>query len=103
MTRRNLLIALMGASGAVAATAVAQKPAAPKQQDKFALADEDVRQLLLLMDADKNGRISKREWMNFMEAEFNRLDKDGNGELDARELLQSKLSARQSGSVNLVR
>jgi hypothetical protein len=30
--------------------------------------------------------------MNFMEAEFNKLDKHGNGELDPKELLQSKLS-----------
>jgi Ca2+-binding EF-hand superfamily protein len=94
MTRRGLLMAMMSATGA----AVAQKVAVPGQGDKFALANENVKQLLLLMDTDKNGRISKREWMSFMEAEFNRLDKDGNGELDLNELRQAGLFIRRSGS-----
>jgi Ca2+-binding EF-hand superfamily protein len=98
MTRRSLLIAVTSATGAVVGTAVAQKLAAPRQQDKFVLANDDVRELLLLMDTDKSGRISKREWMNFMEAEFNRLDKDGNGELDPKELLQSGISIRRAKS-----
>jgi Ca2+-binding EF-hand superfamily protein len=46
------------------------------------------------MDADKNGRISRQEWMSFMEAEFNKLDKDGSGELDPKELMQSRLATR---------
>jgi len=91
MTRRGLLIALMSAAGA----AVAQKTPAPAPQDKFAVANQDVKELLLLMDTDQSGRISKREWMNFMEAEFNRLDKDGNGELDPNELRQSGISLRR--------
>lgn len=97
MTRRSLLITLVSATGAVAVSAVAQKPAVPNTQDKLALADGNVKELLLLMDADKNGKISKQEWMNFMEAEFNKLDKDGNGELDPKELLRSRLMARHAG------
>jgi hypothetical protein len=93
MTRRLWLIALVIASAAMAATDVTPKP-----RDKFALANQNVRELLLLLDTDKSGRISKREWMSFMEAEFNKLDKDGNGELDPKELLQSKLSVRQISS-----
>jgi Ca2+-binding EF-hand superfamily protein len=72
-------------------TAHAQKAAVPKPQDKLALGDEEVRQLLLLMDTDKDGKISKQEWMKFMEAEFDRLDKDKSGELDAKDLAQSRL------------
>jgi len=98
MTRRTLLIALMSATGAVALTDVASKP-----RDKFAQANENVKELLLLLDTDKSGKISKQEWMNFMEAEFNKLDKDGNGELDPKELLQSKLSVKQGGSTNATR
>ena len=46
------------------------------------------------MDTDKNGKISKDEWMKFMSAEFDRLDLDTSGELDPRELLQSNVSLR---------
>jgi Ca2+-binding EF-hand superfamily protein len=90
MTRRSLLIALMSAGGAMAVADVAPKP-----QDKLAQANENVKQLLLLLDADQNGRISKKEWMAFMEAEFNKLDRDGNGELDQKELVEARLSVRQ--------
>ena len=91
MTRRGLLIAVMSATGAV----LAQKAPALEQDDKFAVANKNVKELLLLMDTDKSGRISKHEWMSFMEAEFNRLDRDGNGELDVNELRQSGLSIRR--------
>jgi hypothetical protein len=91
MTRRNLLIALAGATGAVVANAVAQKSPTSAPQDKFAIVNNDVKELLLLMDSDRNGKISKQEWMHFMEAEFNRLDREGKGELDVRQLSQSRL------------
>lgn len=68
----------------------AQKAAVPRQTDKLALADEHAMELLLLMDTDKKGKISKQEWMKFMEAEFDRLDQDKTGELDLK-LVQSKL------------
>ncbi len=38
----------------------------------------------------KNGKISKKEFMYSMEAEFDRLDNDKNGELDVKELTQSQ-------------
>jgi len=44
------------------------------------------RQMLQLMDTDKNGRVSRQEWMRFMAAEFDRLDVDHNGELTVQEL-----------------
>jgi hypothetical protein len=84
---------------AMLGTAVAQKASVPKQQDKVALGLAEVKQLLLLMDTDKNGKISKQEWMKYMEAEFDRLDKDKTGELDAKELAQSQVSARRFASV----
>jgi hypothetical protein len=86
------VIAVVLAIGAVVGPASAQKMAVPKQQpDKLALGEGQVKQLLLLMDTDQNGKISKQEWMNFMEAEFDQLDKDKLGPLDAKELSQSKL------------
>ena len=60
----------------------------------------EVKELLLLMDTDKNGKISKQEWMTFMEAEFDRLDKNKSGELDSKELMESRISVDMSISVN---
>ncbi len=85
--------------GAVVGMALAQKQAVPKAQDKLALGEPEVKQLLLLMDTDKNGKISKEEWMRFMEAEFDRLDKDKKGQLDAGELEQSRLRVSHPVSV----
>jgi len=68
-------LAVLVAAWAILGTAVAQKAATPKLKDKLALGEEEVKQLLLLMDTDKSGKISKQEWMKFMEAEFDRLDK----------------------------
>ena len=71
-------------------TAFAQKTTPDtKKQNAVALGTDEVKQLLTLMDTDKNGKISKAEFMKFMEAEFDRLDKDKSGELDAKELTQS--------------
>ncbi len=66
--------------------AVAQKvdKSVPTWQRTLALGEEEVKQLLLLMDTNKNGKISKKEFMTFMEAEFDRLDRDKSGELDPR-------------------
>ena len=89
--------ALLGTTMAQVETTVAQKvsPQPPKQtaepHDKAALGEEDVKELLLMMDTDKNGKISKAEWMKFMSEEFDRLDKDKNGELDPEELKASRL------------
>src|SRR5277367_6339113 len=84
-------LAVLVATLAMPGTLVAQKAAVPKPQDKLALGETQVMQLLLLMVTDKNGKISKQEWMRFMEAEFDRLDKDKSGDLDVKELTQSKV------------
>ena len=90
-----VVIAVLVATGAALGTAVAQ--AADKPKDKLTLGEAEVKQLLLLMDADKNGKISKEEYMRYMEAEFERLDKDKNGELDVKELTQSAFRVSHSG------
>jgi Ca2+-binding EF-hand superfamily protein len=101
LTRTNIVrvIAVLVATWAIPGVAVAQKAAVPKPQDKLALGENQVYQLLLLMDTDKSGKISKQEWMKLMEAEFDRLDKDKKGQLDPKELEQSKL--RVSHPVNV--
>jgi Ca2+-binding EF-hand superfamily protein len=51
------------------------------------------------MDANKIGKISKQEYMRFMEAEFDWFDKNHKGELDVKELTQSKLALTHFTSV----
>ena len=55
--------------------------------------------MLLLIDTDDNGKISKQEWMKFMEAEFDRLDSDKKGQLDVKELMRSKFRVSHPASV----
>ncbi|HTV32517.1 MAG TPA: hypothetical protein VME69_05360 [Methylocella sp.] len=64
----------------------------------FAFSNRDVaqgekqtKQLLRLMDVDQNGKVSKQEFMQFMEAEFDRLDVDRSGELTVGELSKTRL------------
>lgn len=104
LTRTNIVrvivaIAVLVGTWAMLETAVAQRAATPKPQDKLALGEAEVKQLLLLMDTDQNGKISKQEWMKCMETEFDRLDKDKKGQWDAKELTQSKLRVRHFVSV----
>jgi hypothetical protein len=100
VTRRNLVsaIAVLGATWALPVNAAQEKDTLPKPPSKLVLGDADVKDLLLLMDTDKNGKISKTEWMNFMSAEFDRLDTDHSGELDVHEIAQSKLRATRHTS-----
>jgi Ca2+-binding EF-hand superfamily protein len=76
--------------------AFTQKASVPKQPTKDSMAQQNVTELLLLMDTDKNGKISKQERMTFMEAEFDALDKDKKGELDQKELLQSTVAVKHA-------
>lgn len=80
-----LVVVLLSAAGAAVSALAADDK---NQKDKIAAGQPEVKQLLLLMDADKNGKVSKQEFMRFMEAEFDRLDKDKSGELDVKELTQ---------------
>ena len=77
--------------GAIAGVSFAQKSSVPKPQDTLALGEEDVKELILLIDTQNMGKITKQEWMTFMEAEFDRLDKDKSGVLDTKELAHSRL------------
>jgi hypothetical protein len=66
---------------------ISQK-AVSKQPDKTATAMENVKQLLLTMEA-KNGKISKEQWMKFMELEFDKLDAEKKGVVDQMEIRRS--------------
>lgn len=96
--RRILLLTLflMTALGAGISQKTVSKP-----PDKLTIGIENIKQLLLLLDA-KDGRISKQEWMKFMEAEFDKLDTEKKGELDQMRLRQS-LYVKQARSSDLGR
>jgi len=96
-----LLMAWMCASGALPETCFAQKASVPKKPNTTAIASEKVKELLTLMDTDKNGKISKQEWMKFMEAEFDRLDTNKKGEIDPKDLLKSTVSLKHARASDL--
>jgi hypothetical protein len=81
--RINLLIVIAIAAFGGAAVA------SPKL-DPVTAALKPTMQLLALMDSDHSGKVSKAEFMQFMSSEFDRLDKNEDGELDVRELTQSQ-------------
>lgn len=95
-----LVVAALLGGGAVVGRVFAQgKAAVPNAPSRQQLRDSEVNYLVLLMDTDKNGKISKKEWMAFFEAEFDRLDVDKNGELDPQELKFSRVRVRAPASV----
>jgi EF hand domain-containing protein len=74
------------AAGSIMATGVAADAPAATDSSKHETALTPLAQLLQLMDTDKNGKVSKEEFMKFMEAEFDYADKSKNGQLDPNEL-----------------
>jgi hypothetical protein len=88
-----VVIAVLVVTGTMLGTAAAQKASVPKPQNKLAMGEDVVKQLLPLMNSDTKGMVSKQEYMKFMEAEFERLDKSKKGELNVKELTQSNLTA----------
>lgn len=93
MIKGNLVNMLMSASLVLTATGFAQTPASsPHISNKQAIAEENTKEILLLMDTNKDGQISKQEWMNFMSAEFDRLDTDHNEYINQQELMKSRIS-----------
>jgi hypothetical protein len=97
--RRKIVFSIAGLFAAAAVpTDLTGQIASGSAQGKtknVSAGEKEAKKLLLLMDRDQNGKVSKQEFMSFMEAEFDRLDKDKNGELDVRELTQSRV--RSSG------
>jgi hypothetical protein len=93
-----IMAALIIAGSRLGTATAAQDSAAgqtDKQREKKLLAGEvEAKQLLLLMDRDQNGKVSKQEFMSFMEAEFQMLDINKDGELDVKELTKSRIVPR---------
>ena len=61
------------------------------KEEKIAEGEAYAKQMLVLMDRDKSGKVSRQEYMDFMAAEFERMDKNKDGELDVKELTQVRV------------
>jgi hypothetical protein len=84
-----IVVALFFLAGALRAQ---NKPqGVPPKEQRIAAGEKEATKLLLLMDRDQNGKVSKEEFMRFMEAEFERLDVNKDGELDVTELTKSQV------------
>jgi hypothetical protein len=95
-----LTLFLLLVTGVLSSQAFAQRPGmpiVPKPVDKLAMGEDEVKQLVILIGGDKEGKVSREEFLNFMDAEFARLDKDESGKLDVRPLAQSNSAVIQSG------
>jgi Ca2+-binding EF-hand superfamily protein len=57
---------------------------------KLSPPEKKTVQLLFFMEPDQNGKISKAEFMSFMESEFNKLDTNKDGALDLKEFGQAR-------------
>ena len=87
LAKAMLTIAVFLAAGSLVTTEVAaDAPAAPASTKKLSTGLTPLAQLLQLMDTDKNGKVSKEEFMRFMEAEFDFADKNKDGQLDPVEM-----------------
>ena len=104
--RSKVVLAILAAAGVLGTGAIVGTPIAAQEsgqraqtqeEKKLAAGEREAKKMLLLMDQDKNGKVSKQEFMNFMEAEFERMDINKDGELDVKELTDSRVQVRTRG------
>lgn len=89
VSKTAVLLALVaGVAGASSVYAASRRT--------WSVGEKRVAELLRLMDQDRNGKVSKEEFLSFMSAEFDRLDRNKSGELEPEEL--SRLPYAQGGA-----
>lgn len=93
MTNWTMAVALL-VLAVMLGESIAQKDGIMRRPNPIDLASDDVKEILLVMDTDKQGRITKEAWMKFMESEFDRLDAAKSGAIDPRKL---QLTGRPPG------
>ena len=102
--RRGLMVAsgfLMTGVGSHHAASQSKENSPIRPDSPQVVAGEaEAKKLLLLMDTDKSGKVSRDEFMRFMAAEFDRLDVNKDGELDVKELEKSQLMPARRGGIH---
>ena len=92
-TKTILAVALLvgGVTAVQAQDAPSTRVKREKKDRSVKAGEKEAKKLILLMDKDNNGNVSKQEFMAFMEAEFDRLDIDKNGTLNVAELTEARV------------
>jgi Ca2+-binding EF-hand superfamily protein len=63
-----------------------------------AAANAQMRQLLRFMDADKNGDVSKDEFVQFLSSKFDQIDVNKSGELERSEMASASRFGRRTNA-----
>jgi Ca2+-binding EF-hand superfamily protein len=91
----NLLKTAIAVVLLTAASCASAAPAADKKDQK---AMEYAKEMLRLMDTDANGKVSREEFMAYMNKQFDLLDVNKDGELDVKELTGLRNTTRPGGT-----
>jgi predicted nucleotidyltransferase len=93
-----LIISALFIIGTMVGTAAAQRENdMPPITEHKAIVDarrNEAKRMMLLMDTNKDGKVSKEEWMGFMEREFDRLDTNHDGFVDVKDMEKSQFQVR---------
>jgi Ca2+-binding EF-hand superfamily protein len=98
MSKTRSLITLVGMSllvGAMSTSAFAVSRHAATRTASSSADTGQVRQLLRMMDADRNGTVSKGEFLQYMSQNFDRRDVNKSGQLERNELSRTAAVAQQ--------
>jgi hypothetical protein len=81
--------------------AAADTPTAEaKMQEKSAAVARYTQDIIDAMDADMNHEVSKKEFLDYMSKEFDRLDVNHDGKLTQSEILNKPILGQQKTSVS---
>jgi len=90
-----LVISALFVAGATVGTAAAQKerdmPSPSEHRSAVIAGEPEAKRMLLLMDRNKDGKVSREEWMSFMSAEFDRLDTNHDGLVNVKDMEKSQI------------
>jgi uncharacterized protein YneF (UPF0154 family) len=93
--KRNVIAAIVLPTalllGAITGISFAQKQNVPKPVDTPAMIEQHAKELMVLIKPDKEGMVTKEQWMKFMSEEFDRLDTNHDGKINQKDLQESML------------